>query len=135
MSRQHWLVIVAVVVVVVGIGIGSIGVWVRIINKTPSFATPETAEFTAYTGAENAIVVITNLGERSLYWCGRGVVTNQTGARAMSHIVCSGEIASKSTVELRAPYRVGAIKDLCPSPEAFKIVDWDKCDFNAEPVQ
>jgi hypothetical protein len=123
-------------VFIVGVSVLVLGFWrVGMYLDEPIFATDGSVEWNFRTNSEEAIMTMTNLGKQPQYWCGRGIVSNKTGATAKSLIVCTG-IKSKETVEIKAPYRVGAIRELCGTGKLLiDPIDWDKCSFTTEPVR
>ncbi|RYZ14448.1 MAG: hypothetical protein EOO70_07665 [Myxococcaceae bacterium] len=87
-------------------------------------------ESRASTGAEHAELTFTNLGVRDLYACVQAKVTNKAGNSTESVVVCTGDIKAHSTVHIQAPYKVGAVLDLCNKPGGFgKTLDWSECNF------
>ena len=83
---------------------------------------------------DHASITLTNITSSRVYACMRGVVTNTVSrATLASHTVCTGEMAPRSTVHLVAPFRVGAVQDLCfKTIGETKILDWSKCTFEID---
>lgn len=82
--------------------------------------------------ADDAHFVLTNGHDRMAMACVKGVVTSKaTGTKVESIVVCTGLVAPYTTVDLRAPYRVGAVLEICnePHPIFGKRLDWSKCSF------
>jgi hypothetical protein len=104
---------------------------------------PETArasldqmKYSAYTNAQAAHVTVTNMNLSETHWaCIEGVVTSKSTHSAASTVaVCTGDMKPHTTVVLEAPYKPGAIMDMCSTEVgegrfARKELDWDLCDF------
>ena len=130
MNTTNWIQLGAGIVLVVV----AIVLWTaKKLFDAPTFATDDSVEWNSRTNGEEAILTMTNLGKRAQYWCGYGVVSNQTGATTKSIIACK-TVGPRETVELRAPYRVGAVRELCANG-ALNLIDWDKCSFTTVPVK
>lgn len=81
--------------------------------------------------ASEASVTLTNLNAFPVYACLQGKVTNRAGNSAETLAVCTGDMAPHSTVHLVAPFKVGAVLDLCnKSGPLGKTLDWSDCTFD-----
>jgi hypothetical protein len=91
----------------------------------------------SHTNAEAAHITFTNRGATTAWACVKGVVSSSpTGTQVASHIVCTGDVKPHSTIVLDAPYRVGAVLEIC-NKIGFgdvKLVDWSKCSFDVVDV-
>ena len=107
-------------------------------KEAKATAHPGPLEYSAYTNGEAAHLTFTNLGPLPVYQCVRGVVESKaTGNTTKSIEVCTGAVKSHSTVVLEAPYRIGAVQELCqgkPDPFGNRRIDWTLCGFEMEPV-
>ena len=159
-AAPHWLVATAsIVIIVAGVGWFGTTVWETrraIMHDAKALADEAQAKAEAaererkaipkigemedlsFANADGAHVTMTNMGDDVLYNCMRGVVTSKaTRNTTRSVAVCTGAVQPHSTVTLDAPFRVGAVRELCSGkPDAFgnRHVDWDLCGFELEPA-
>jgi hypothetical protein len=140
----HWLHAAACITVILAI-VGTALIAAAGLSK------PGSMESLAFANGEAAHITFTNPGTDTLFQCVRGVVKNKQGltlgpggvASTKSMPVCTGDVKPHSTVELAAPFPVGAVRDLCSSPSdplgpkdslGSKQVDWALCSFEIEPM-
>jgi hypothetical protein len=102
-------------------------------------ARPGSMERSTFTNGEAAHFTLTNTSDAPLFQWLRGVVEGKSdGHKAKSVVVCSGDVRPHSTVTLEAPYRVGAVQELCqgkPDPYGHRYIDWTLCTFDVEAVE
>lgn len=99
-------------------------------------AKPGKLIYQASSSALAATITLTNKEQFARYMCVKGIVTSKkTAATAESVEVCSGDLKPFTTVTLQAPYKPGAVHDLCsktvfkPYLGAMEEFDWDLCTF------
>ena len=93
----------------------------------------ELVSVSSHTTVESAQFTFTNTTEFKAWACVKGVVTSiATGTKVESMVICTGEMQPHSTQSILAPYRVGAVLELCHKLGYgdTKITDWSKCSFD-----
>jgi hypothetical protein len=89
--------------------------------------------YDAATNAEASHLTFTNLGDSPAYACVQGVVESSAKTHVFSVKVCTGHVPPHQTVHVEAPYKVGAVIEICNKPSPFgegKVIDWSKCNFD-----
>jgi len=123
--------IAKIVVVLAGLEIIGDGA-VSVIRAAKDHATPSEARLlsTSSATAEKATATLTNLRGVPMFACLQGKVTNKAGNGTETIVVCSGDIKPHTTVHVEAPFKVGAVLDLCNKASAYgKVLDWTDCTF------
>lgn len=120
-----------IVVILAGLEVLGDGA-VSTVQAMKDHATPSEARLnsTSSASAEKMMATLTNLRGVPMFACLQGKVTNKAGNSAETVVVCSGDIKPHSTVHIEAPFKVGAVLDLCNKAGAYgKVLDWSDCAF------